>query len=109
MSEKKLECFKCHQEIIFDNNIKTDSGKMIPLDPENHEKHDCPEYKKGGKTESLPKQDKLDPGDWYVTRIDEIHEIESKVKRRLKQLDNNEPVNEKVGMYVKLLWDRKNR
>ena len=45
-------------------------------------------------------------GDDDVKRIDRIHELEGKVRARLTELDKNHPVNEKIGMYVKLLLQK---
>ena len=44
-----------------------------------------------------------------IEDIDRIHALEAKVVKRLKELDMNDPVKEKVGMYVKLLRDKKIR
>ena len=45
-------------------------------------------------------------GDDDVKKIDRIHELEGKVRARLTELDKNNPVNEKIGMYVKLLLQK---
>lgn len=45
-----MNCRSCGQEIHFDNAIKSDSGKSIPLQgATGYDKHDCPNnpYKKG--------------------------------------------------------------
>ena len=42
-----MECRNCGQEIKFDNNVRSTSGKAIPLNMDGN-KHDCPNnpYKK---------------------------------------------------------------
>jgi len=45
-------CFKCKQEIFFDEDITTDAGKKIPCDKDQNDRlspHDCPknDYNKG--------------------------------------------------------------
>ena len=34
-------CYKCRKEIIFDDNIRSASGKKIPLDPDTERPHEC--------------------------------------------------------------------
>ena len=52
MSQKAINCNKCGQEIHFDDGLKSNSGKKIPLQgKEGYDKHDCPNnpYKKAEK------------------------------------------------------------
>lgn len=47
--ETRLNCRSCGQEIHFDNSIKSNTGKSIPLQgATGYDKHDCPNnpYKK---------------------------------------------------------------
>ena len=41
-SMKKLQCYRCGQEIYFDPDRKSESGKSIPLDAATDEPHVCP-------------------------------------------------------------------
>lgn len=36
------KCYRCGQDIYFDSDIKSPSGKSIPLDAVTGEPHDCP-------------------------------------------------------------------
>ena len=40
---KKFYCFNCNQEIAFNQKVKADSGKSIPLVPGTTTPHKCPE------------------------------------------------------------------
>ena len=55
---KKFYCFNCNQEIAFNQKVKADSGKSIPLVPGTTTPHKCPEQEavpdKEEKTETPP-------------------------------------------------------
>ena len=36
------KCYRCGKPISFDSNIKSKSGKYIPLDPKTNTPHNCP-------------------------------------------------------------------
>jgi len=39
--KKIYKCFRCQEEIYFDNNTKSQTDKPIPLDPITNLPHDC--------------------------------------------------------------------
>lgn len=39
--KSKPTCYTCHEEIVFDKNKTSPTGKQIPLDPQTKEPHQC--------------------------------------------------------------------
>lgn len=50
-----MPCRLCDEEIYFDDNVLSQSGKKIPLESKNNEKHDCPNSPYKQKQQQKPK------------------------------------------------------
>lgn len=43
-------CRGCNQQIVFDNSVKSSSGKVIPLNAFDKSRHDCPARQQNANT-----------------------------------------------------------
>jgi hypothetical protein len=75
---KPIQCYRCGQDIYFDEGHVSDSGKKIPIDSETDEPHHCPKRQqfKGQKQSFKQDQDAA----WKLSqtailkRLDDIEE-----------------------------------
>ena len=69
--KKIYRCNKCNEEIYFDSNTKSQSGKAIPLDPITKLPHDC------SKSTFKPRKKSV---------ADEIVDLDQRENERIKEI-----------------------
>jgi len=131
-NQKLYKCFrKCGADIYFDDALKSDSGKAIPIDKATDKPHDCPNKDNPNTTktsttsgtlpptvqqpqlqpeQNLQQKDLLlDSEDRILVDCQQLLEIEHKVTNFLFKALGTKPADAHVGYWVKLIWQRRNR
>jgi len=98
-----LKCFKCGEDIFFDDNKKSQKGKLIPLDPDTEQPHNCQKsnYKE---SQSLAQQMKD-----AEKRDSERYKIKLKIKNIIKDIEKYPKNKTKLGVKIVKEWDQKSK
>jgi len=72
-----LKCFRCGENIFFDDNKKSRKGKPIPLDPDTEQPHNCPKsnYKESKSLGQQMKDTEKHDGERYKMQFKAKHTI----------------------------------
>jgi len=95
-----LRCFRCGEDIFFDDNKKSLKGKPIPLDLDTEQPHNCPKsnYKE---SQSLAQQMK-----YVEMRDSERYKMQFKPKHIIKDIKKSAKDKAKLGVKIVKEWEQ---